>query len=79
MSHVEAMLDAYPKDLGNVDRGKLAECPALPTTANTPYERPAAAAVLRMIGEADTACWAPSLLLNDLDHVDLHGRLHPHS
>ena len=24
MSHVEAMLDAYPKDLGNVDRGKLA-------------------------------------------------------
>jgi hypothetical protein len=26
MSQVEAMLDAYPKDLGNVDRGKLAEC-----------------------------------------------------
>jgi hypothetical protein len=26
MSHVEAMLDAYRKDLGNVDRGKLAEC-----------------------------------------------------
>ena len=26
MSHVEAMLDAYPKDLGSVDRGKLAEC-----------------------------------------------------
>jgi hypothetical protein len=26
MSHVKAMLDAYPKDLGNVDRTKLAEC-----------------------------------------------------
>src|SRR5512133_2570232 len=26
MSHVTAMLDAYPKDLGNVDRQKLADC-----------------------------------------------------
>ena len=26
MSHVEAMLDAYPKGLGKVDRAKLAEC-----------------------------------------------------
>ena len=26
MSHVEAMLNAYPKDLGNVDQGKLADC-----------------------------------------------------
>jgi hypothetical protein len=24
--HVSAMLDAYPKDLGNIDRQKLAEC-----------------------------------------------------
>ena len=26
MSHVTAMLDAYPKDLGNIDRQKLADC-----------------------------------------------------
>jgi hypothetical protein len=26
MSHVEAMLDAYPKDLGDIDRAKLASC-----------------------------------------------------
>ena len=26
MAHVEAMLDAYPKDLGDVDRVKLADC-----------------------------------------------------
>src|SRR5215204_4102481 len=26
MPHVTAMLDAYPKDLGNVDRQKLADC-----------------------------------------------------
>lgn len=24
--HVSAMLDTYPKDLGNIDRDKLAEC-----------------------------------------------------
>jgi hypothetical protein len=27
MSHVEAMLDAYPKDLGDIDRAKLASDP----------------------------------------------------
>ena len=26
MSHVEAILDAYPKDLGDIDRAKLAGC-----------------------------------------------------
>jgi hypothetical protein len=26
MSHVTAILDAYPKDLGNIDRQKLADC-----------------------------------------------------
>ena len=26
MSHVTAMLDAYPKDLGSIDRQKLADC-----------------------------------------------------
>ena len=26
MSHVTAMLDAYPKDLGKIDRQKLADC-----------------------------------------------------
>ena len=26
MSHVTAMLDAYPKDLGNIDRQKLTDC-----------------------------------------------------
>jgi hypothetical protein len=25
MSHVTAILDAYPKDLGNIDREKLAD------------------------------------------------------
>ena len=25
MSHVTAMLDAYPKDLGNIDRQKLTD------------------------------------------------------
>jgi hypothetical protein len=28
------------------------------------HERPAEAADLRMISEADTTCWAPSLLAN---------------
>lgn len=26
MSHITSMLDAYPKDLGGIDREKLAEC-----------------------------------------------------
>jgi hypothetical protein len=26
MSHITAMLDAYPKDLGNIDRQRLADC-----------------------------------------------------
>jgi hypothetical protein len=26
MTHVQAILDAYPKDLGDLDRAKLAEC-----------------------------------------------------
>jgi hypothetical protein len=26
MSHVKAMLNAYPKDLGNIDQGRLADC-----------------------------------------------------
>ncbi|WP_336711342.1 four-helix bundle copper-binding protein [Arthrobacter sp. USHLN218] len=28
MSHVQSMLDAYPKDLGGIDKGKLAACVA---------------------------------------------------
>ncbi|HSU47945.1 MAG TPA: four-helix bundle copper-binding protein, partial [Arthrobacter sp.] len=26
MTHVQSMLDTYPKDLGSLDTGKLAEC-----------------------------------------------------
>ncbi|TQJ33675.1 four-helix bundle copper-binding protein [Arthrobacter sp. SLBN-122] len=26
MTHIQSMLDTYPKDLGNLDKGKLAEC-----------------------------------------------------
>jgi hypothetical protein len=37
---------------------------ALRATANTTYERPAEAADLRMISQADTACRAPSLFSN---------------
>ena len=51
--------------------------PVLPTTANTPNERPAEAAVRRMISEATPLPAAAALI--DLDLVDLHESPHIHT